>query len=236
MISGTSSWVRPVHTFVASSTPPSRLDHGPISRRDTKRKDAKNRRRAQASSAAEFGDAKLLDRLIVAAEMTAAPTIVIGHSLGSVVAFNVLRKGGYDVPLVVTLGSPLGINAVRSRVSPIAYPGGVRGWVNLYGDRHIVDLRPLDGTCFRVDPEVRNIPGIDDNTDNRHGIPGYLRTVKVANAVPTALHWICSEAPGVRLFRRSMPQAALATLNRPSLSRRRPILPIRSAGFFCRTP
>lgn len=120
---------------------------------------------------------------IVSAALTDAPTVVVGHSLGSVVAFNVLRSRRYQVPLLVTLGSPLGINAVRRRLAPIAYPGRVGEWHNFFDDRDIVALRPLDATYFPVDPAVQNFPAIKNSTDNRHGISGYLNTAEVARSV-----------------------------------------------------
>ena len=57
---------------------------------------------------------------IVAKELTRQPTIVVGHSLGSVVAYNVLRSDeNLSVPLYVSVGCPLGIRAIREQVRPV---------------------------------------------------------------------------------------------------------------------
>ena len=42
------------------------------------------------------------------------PTVIVAHSLGTVVAYDILREfTAPEVPLFVTLGSPLGITAIR---------------------------------------------------------------------------------------------------------------------------
>ena len=82
-------------------------------------------------------------------EVDHSTRVVIGHSLGSVVAYEYLC--GYrpsSVELLVTLGSPLGIpNLVFDRLTPApadglgAWPGGVASWVNVADRDDIVALR-----------------------------------------------------------------------------------------------
>jgi hypothetical protein len=56
--------------------------------------------------------------------------VLIGHSLGSVVAYEYLRQHpGHRVELLLTLGSPLGLRMVRSRLSVGALD--VAAWVNV---------------------------------------------------------------------------------------------------------
>ncbi len=61
-------------------------------------------------------------------------TVVVGHSLGSVVTYNLLRREGHGlgwkVPLYVTVGSPLAVNAISTRLQP---PGLRRRLVQRYG-------------------------------------------------------------------------------------------------------
>ncbi|MEJ1966656.1 MAG: alpha/beta hydrolase [Gammaproteobacteria bacterium] len=59
---------------------------------------------------------------IVSKALTDQPTVVIGHSLGSVVAFSVMGRDtrALHVPLYATVGSPLGVRAGARRVSAIA--------------------------------------------------------------------------------------------------------------------
>src|SRR5690606_2009178 len=53
-------------------------------------------------------------------------TVVVGHSLGSVVAYNLIRREGqalgWKIPLLITLGSPLAIGAIKRQLRPIKHP------------------------------------------------------------------------------------------------------------------
>jgi hypothetical protein len=110
-------------------------------------------------------------------------SVVVGHSLGSVVAYNVLRASGRKAPLYVTVGSPLGIRAIRRTLNPIENPVGDKGWYNAYDNRDVVALYPLDRSNFDVKPAITNNGKVQNWTDNRHGIVGYLDDVDVANRV-----------------------------------------------------
>jgi len=124
---------------------------------------------------------------IVAAELTDDTAVVVGHSLGSVVAYNVLRARSQKAPLFVTVGSPLGIRALRASLSPLSNAGGKRGWYNAYDPRDIVSLYPLDVANFDVDPSITNNGKVNNWTENRHGIVGYLDDADVAKAVHAGL-------------------------------------------------
>jgi pimeloyl-ACP methyl ester carboxylesterase len=64
-----------------------------------------------------------IDR-IVSAALTETPCVVVGHSLGSVVAYNILRNDprALKVRSYVTVGSPLAIRAIRDKFRPSKYP------------------------------------------------------------------------------------------------------------------
>jgi hypothetical protein len=126
---------------------------------------------------------------IVAAQLTNEPTVVIGHSLGSVVAYEVLRQhAGNSVPRLITVGSPLGIRAIRDELeTPLIMPAGTAGWYNAYDDRDVVALYPLDARNFAIKPPIKNFPFVNNHTDNRHGIAGYLDDADVAHHVAAAL-------------------------------------------------
>ena len=126
---------------------------------------------------------------IVAEGLSAEPTVVVGHSLGSVVAYNLLRsRPGAQVPLLMTIGSPLGIRAIRNRFSPIASPAPVRAWTNAFDKRDVVALVPLDRANFDVSPmTITNIGDIRNQTDNRHGIVGYLDKPAIVRPLLKAL-------------------------------------------------
>jgi hypothetical protein len=118
------------------------------------------------------------------------PTVVVGHSLGSVVGFDVLRTlSKFNIVKYITVGSPLGMNAVRSKLTPpIAMPSCLKqGWYNAYDDRDFVALHPLDSSHFDVLPPIINNAEVKNRTDNRHGIEGYLDDPMVARNIYDAL-------------------------------------------------
>ncbi len=121
---------------------------------------------------------------IVATELDESPCVVIGHSLGSVVAYHVLRtdQRALNVRVFVTVGSPLAIRAIRDRFRPIEFPTA-RVWYNAFDPRDVVALYPLDATNFPISPAVENYGKVLNGTDNRHGIVGYLDDVDVAKHV-----------------------------------------------------
>lgn len=118
-------------------------------------------------------------------------TVVVGHSLGSVVTYLLLKEAsaaaGWTVPLYVTLGSPLAVRAIREAVTPRKHPSCVTTWFNAYDPRDVVALYPLDDTHFRVNPPIENKGDVDNNTANRHGISGYLSDPVVAKRIHDAL-------------------------------------------------
>jgi hypothetical protein len=126
---------------------------------------------------------------IVADVLTEQPTVIIGHSLGSVVAYNVLRsdRRKLQIPLFVTVGCPLGIRAIRDQLRPIKFPQGVGAWYNAYDTRDIVALYPLDQSNFPVIPDIENYSMVKNRTSNRHGIVGYLDDSSVAKRIVAGL-------------------------------------------------
>lgn len=119
------------------------------------------------------------------------PTVVAAHSLGTVVAYNLLRREGvaqrWQVPLFVTLGSPLAVTAIRKKLVPNRHPACVGRWLNAMDERDVVALYPLDADNFPIDPEITNKRDVDNPTSNRHGISGYLSDPEVAQVLHDAL-------------------------------------------------
>jgi pimeloyl-ACP methyl ester carboxylesterase len=117
------------------------------------------------------------------------PCVVVAHSLGTVVAYNVLsRLPKLDVRLFATLGSPLGIKAVKEKNGlPLRFPTCVQQWFNARDPRDIVALRPLDDTFFWIRPTIENTSGVVNFTNNRHSIEGYLEDAVVATRIHAAL-------------------------------------------------
>ncbi len=118
-------------------------------------------------------------------------TVVVAHSLGTVVAYNLLRREGehnsWKVPLFLTLGAPLGVTAIRKALQPISHPACVGAWFNAMDPQDIVSLYSLEPPQFGVDPAIENKTDIDNHTDNQHGIAGYLDDAVVARRIHEAL-------------------------------------------------
>lgn len=130
-----------------------------------------------------------IDR-VVAEKLTEEPTVVVGHSLGTVVAYSVLvnDRRALKVPLYVTVGSPLGVRAIRDRFRPLRYPRpAVAAWFNAFDFRDVVALYPLDGANFPVTPPIENKNDVNNYTDNRHGIIAYLDDRVVAQKILSGL-------------------------------------------------
>lgn len=125
-----------------------------------------------------------VDRL-VSKELTEEPTVVVGHSLGSVVGYSVLRNDprSLNIPLFVTVGSPLAVRAIRDQFRPLRHPGRVDAWFNAYDRRDVVALYPLDADNFPVSPAIENKGDVDNTTANRHGIGSYLDDRVVAQRI-----------------------------------------------------
>jgi hypothetical protein len=116
--------------------------------------------------------------------------VVLSHSLGTVVAYNVLYKriANPSFPCLVTVGSPLGIKAIKNRIErPLRSPQCIQQWFNAYDDRDLVALVPLDARNFDIAPPIENKSDVKNFTDNRHGIEGYLADPFVARKVAEAL-------------------------------------------------
>jgi hypothetical protein len=80
---------------------------------------------------------------IVEAKLTQEPTIVLAHSLGSVVGYNVIKRNLPRIKLVkyITVGCPLGLRAISSKLGLAENPGGPDGWYNAYDPCDVRELR-----------------------------------------------------------------------------------------------
>ena len=123
------------------------------------------------------------------------PCVVVGHSLGSIVGYNILRENpAINACKYITIGSPLGVNAVKNYLkTPIKMPESVKnGWFNAYDDRDVVALKPLDNKYFDISPSIKNRSDIKNQTSNRHGIIGYLNDKNIAKEIYDALKNDCT--------------------------------------------
>jgi hypothetical protein len=83
------------------------------------------------------------------------PQVLITHSLGTVVAFKLLREmeaqgKSVEIPLLITMGSPLGLDAFKKKLGPPrGKPSFVKRWANFYDPSDLVALgKALDENTF----------------------------------------------------------------------------------------
>ena len=132
---------------------------------------------------------KTIDDL-VSSHLTAGPCVVVGHSLGSVVGYNVLSKTApnFRVNRYVTVGSPLGLKSIKRQLdTPLAMPPCTKAWYNAMDERDVVALHSLDSKNFPVQPPIENKTKVNNHTFNCHGIDGYLDDPDVAHSIYSAL-------------------------------------------------
>lgn len=114
------------------------------------------------------------------------PVVAIGHSLGSIIAYDVLREPEFDglsLPLLVTVGSPLGVTEIQDLLAtPLEVPRAAVAWRNVCDRLDFValdkTLRPQFAPAERCsDFTVRN------RSANRHGAREYLGTAPVREPI-----------------------------------------------------
>lgn len=114
------------------------------------------------------------------------PVVVVGHSLGSVVAYDVLHEESYRtlaVPLFVTLGSPLGITEIQDHIrKPLEVPSTVEAWLNVADPADIVALDPTVRPEYKPSDRCTDAMVVNTSRD-RHGISEYLSTQVVRSAI-----------------------------------------------------
>jgi hypothetical protein len=88
--------------------------------------------------------------------------VLIGHSLGSVVAYEVCHRLARPLPLLITLGSPLGLRSIiydRLRPQPPAFPPHVVRWTNLAGRDDFIAAAPDLTGLFAAQPPAAVFEG-----------------------------------------------------------------------------
>lgn len=117
-------------------------------------------------------------------------TVMVAHSLGTIVAYRLLRAIGdaAKMPLFVTLGSPLGIDVVKQRLKPPALkvPAGVTKWLNGTDERDYVALHSrLDRDTFA--DGIENLSDIHNRESDAHIIVDYLADSRVMKRIHAVL-------------------------------------------------
>jgi hypothetical protein len=96
--------------------------------------------------------------------------VLMGHSLGSVVAYDMLRRGTITGKALITIGSPLGWHSVRAALGGSLDGKVVSAWSNIYDPCDVVTAgRGLAG--FSVD--IHDEP-VDNGWQDAHAAVRYL--------------------------------------------------------------
>ncbi|MEO3972323.1 hypothetical protein [Streptomyces sp. CAU 1734] len=129
--------------------------------------------------------------------VTPETRVIIGHSLGSVVAYEALcaHRRDWNVDTFITLGSPLGIREIQDRLLPGLEPDGrrewpkVKRWINVAAEDDPVALVKELAPAFGDRIEDRSVvnSGIGRIILGGHNALRYLTTTEVAEGVADAL-------------------------------------------------
>jgi len=117
--------------------------------------------------------------------------VVLAHSLGSVVAYEALRNRSQPLPLLITIGSPLGLpSVIRHLQQPPTYPAGVHRWINLADRDDIIAARPhLTAIFDKARPPAATFDSTYtvDNGAEPHRATFYLTKTTISHAIAEAL-------------------------------------------------
>lgn len=123
---------------------------------------------------------------IVTRSVEKETVVIVGHSLGSVVAYEACHRLDHNLPLLVTLGSPLGLDTIvfdRLVPKPPGYPNQLQHWVNAADPDDLVAADPALGGRFGQ--SVKDIPV--DNGAQPHSAAHYLSKSEVGREIGAAL-------------------------------------------------
>lgn len=115
--------------------------------------------------------------------------VLIGHSLGSVVAYEAANLIKQPLPLLLTMGSPLGLATIvyqRLRPQPPGFPSNVRWWVNVADRDDFIATEPdLEGLFGAGVPAgaVFEAGYTVDNGASPHNCDFYLGKAQVGGPV-----------------------------------------------------
>lgn len=179
---------------------------------------ASERQRAMLSEATDYlrnrngvGEqtrAGLAQMLLAGRQAPGSRLIVIGHSLGSVIAYDTLwhlsRSAQLRVDRFITIGSPLGTRFVTKRLAGASeaaeqkYPRNIRHWTNIAARGELTALYPRLRDAYGEMLELGLLEGFDEHIDvynhfvgaqglNVHCEYGYAIQPEFARALEAAL-------------------------------------------------
>lgn len=136
-------------------------------------------------------------RTQIAAVPSSEPICLIAHSMGSIIALDLLLRGTRRIEQFITIGSPLGLTVVQKQVGAIGTSSATRSreemrvrigaWTNFYDpldavalDSDLKDDFPEQGI---QDVRVRNEFVTKTGDRNHHKSYGYVRTPEVGQTI-----------------------------------------------------
>ena len=135
--------------------------------------------------------------------------IIVGHSLGSVIAYDTLwglsRSSTLRVAALITIGSPLGTRFVRRLIKGAQdtgadrYPTNISRWTNIAAKGELTALYPRMREVFGEMLQLGMLESLEDHIDiynhfvgarglNVHSEYGYLIHQSFANALVSAIN------------------------------------------------
>ena len=116
--------------------------------------------------------------------------IIISHSLGTVVTYDLMRRFRHKikVKLLITAGSPLGVKVIKRRLGmPLICLPNVKRWVNISDKEDFVALRAkLTQDNFGCG-NIINYDEVDNGEEDAHDILQYLLHEDVVREIQAAI-------------------------------------------------
>jgi hypothetical protein len=127
-------------------------------------------------------------RARVEARVTEDTRVIVGHSLGSVVAYECLcAHPEWNVETLVTVGSPLGIKQVFNALDPSPVNGG-GGWPNVKQWFNVADRGDIVALHEELAPLFGDVTDLlVHNGSKSHAASRYLNAVETGRAIATGL-------------------------------------------------
>jgi len=161
---------------------------------------------------------RMLKVPLLAASGAGRPVLLIGHSMGSVLAYDALWELSHDhgnpveIDLFLTMGSPLGQRFIQQRLKgndrngKDRYPRNIRNWKNLTAIGDLTAIDPTLADDFAAMSKLGLVESIEDDELynyfrldgelNVHAEYGYLANEKTAHTIAKWWRGVVSDLEG----------------------------------------
>ena len=116
--------------------------------------------------------------------------LIIAHSLGSIAGWEICHRYKGALPMLLTIGSPLGLDSIiyqRLHPSPPTFPPAVHRWVNVAHPDDIIAVEPCLERLFPSSDGRRVEDYTPRSRREHHAADVYLEQPEVGKAVGDAL-------------------------------------------------